>query len=982
MRKILLVLAFLLSFVNTTKASHCAGGELLYTWISDSTYKITLKFYRDCTGIPEPTSVTCYCVNTCVPVSSTSCFTVSLNKVTNIPNGQEVSTGCPGYPSTCNGGTFPGYKEWIYENTVTLPSRCNQWKFYISEGARNSAITNLYQPATQNMYVEAMLNNQYAQGNSSPYFTVKPVPYLCVNNPYNYNNGAVDPNNDSMSFSIIQPKTSPGACNVLAGSDITFTNTTSPPVIYNLTNNPLSSNNTFTISPTTGQISFTPNIQQVAVVSVLVKEWRNGIQIGSVMRDMQIIVKSCNIPPPSFTLDTITIVGGSWNNGRIEGCGGHTISFCFDAKSSNSNAILVVTSNNNITTPGSTLTTSHPFTDSVRTCFNWSPSLIDTGLRILTFTIKDSTCTPPGIPVSQTFIVPIYIWQQTHITTYPTICLGDYAMLQVAGGTQFTWSVLPGGSPVTSLTCTNCPAPFANPTVTTQYVVTSNLMGVCDKYKDTTTVTVSAIPIFNLGPDTVTCINNSLLLNTNLIPSAGTIYSIKWFPSTFLNKDTINKPICTPTKDTTYIVKITPNGLNQCARYDTLKIKVLQGFKLNNKDTAICAGNTVNINLTGDNRYTYTWTPNLFVSNPNIMSPTITPDTSRLYTIKASKTGCKDSLKTIYIDVQPNPTVFIGADKTICSGDTIHCTPLITPGTYPFYTYAWTPNGAFNNPTIANPIFNGVLTQNVKLVVSTPIGCSSSDDAVYSVVPSNFIQPLGVRPLCPGDSTQLLSVFAAPLTWIHWYPNLYISSDTTQEPTIWPPGNFTYLVVAQEVTGCIDSTLVNVEIKNLGTITLPDTVILYPGTSYQFNPGGNCLYFTWSPLNGLDNPNISSPITSVQSSIIYTVNAKTEFGCEVSDSVVVVVEDDSEIDVANAFTPGSAPNDIIRVQHHGIAKLGYFRIFNRWGQKVFETTNIDEGWDGTFNNTPQPVGIYIYTAEAYSYKGKRFYKQGNITLLR
>ena len=101
-----------------------------------------------------------------------------------------------------------------------------------------------------------------------------------------------------------------------------------------------------------------------------------------------------------------------------------------------------------------------------------------------------------------------------------------------------------------------------------------------------------------------------------------------------------------------------------------------------------------------------------------------------------------------------------------------------------------------------------------------------------------------------------------------------------------------------------------------------------------------------------------------------------------TESVVVVVEDDSEINVANAFTPGSVPNDIIRVQHHGIAKLNSFRIFNRWGQLVFETTNIDEGWDGTFNGQPQPIGVYVYYADAISYRGKRFYKQGNITLLR
>jgi gliding motility-associated-like protein len=364
------------------------------------------------------------------------------------------------------------------------------------------------------------------------------------------------------------------------------------------------------------------------------------------------------------------------------------------------------------------------------------------------------------------------------------------------------------------------------------------------------------------------------------------------------------------------------------------------------------------------------------------MSPTITPDTSRLYTIKASKTGCKDSIKTIYIDVQPNPTVFIGADRIICLGDTIQCISLITPGTYPFYTYTWTPNGAFNNPLIANPIFSSALTQNVKLTVTTPAGCNGSDDADYTVSSTNFIDPTGHTALCPGDSVKLLNTFSSPLLWVHWYPNLYIDSVTSQTPTIWPPTNFSYLVVAQEATGCLDSTLVLIDIKSSATSTLPDTVRLFPGNSYQFNPGGNCLYFNWFPWNGLDNPNISSPITNVQASIIYTVDAKTEFGCKTTDSVVVIVEDDSEIDVANAFTPCSEPNSIIKVQHHGIAKLGHFRIFNRWGQVVFETTNIDEGWDGRFNNEPQPIGIYIYTVEAYSYRGKRFYKQGNITLLR
>jgi gliding motility-associated-like protein len=520
-----------------------------------------------------------------------------------------------------------------------------------------------------------------------------------------------------------------------------------------------------------------------------------------------------------------------------------------------------------------------------------------------------------------------------------------------------------------------------SPSINTKYVVTSNLNNLCIN-KDTVDVNVIPTPQFNLGVDTVTCINNSLILNTHLTSLPTNNYNIKWLPSTYLSNDTIQTPLCTPTNDVTYIVKINSKSLYRCANYDTINVKVLKGFKLLTPDTAICAGNSINMNVQGDSRYAYSWYPTINVSDPNIMAPIILPDTSRLYTVKATKTGCKDSINTIYIDVQPNPIVYVGPDRNICFGDTIQLNPLITPSSYPYYSYSWSPIGSLSNPNIKQPVFAGLITKLVKLVVSTPAKCNGSDDAQFTVVPSNFLDTFIVKPLCPLDSVKILHPFVSQLNWIHWYPNLYIDSVDSETPTVWPTDNFTYLVVAQEVTGCIDSTLVNVEIKNQANLILPDTITLFPGDSYQFNPGGNCLYFSWLPWNGLDNPNISSPTTIVQSSIIYTVDAKTEFGCKTTDSVVVVVEDDSEIDVANAFTPGSEPNSIIKVQHHGIAKLGHFRIFNRWGQVVFETTNIDEGWDGTFNGVPQNIGVYIYTAEAYSYRGKRFYKQGNITLLR
>jgi len=62
--------------------------------------------------------------------------------------------------------------------------------------------------------------------------------------------------------------------------------------------------------------------------------------------------------------------------------------------------------------------------------------------------------------------------------------------------------------------------------------------------------------------------------------------------------------------------------------------------------------------------------------------------------------------------------------------------------------------------------------------------------------------------------------------------------------------------------------------------------------------------------------------------------------------------------------------------------LQYFRVFDRWGVKVFETTNIDQGWDGTFSGTPQPFGVYVYEVGAITNTGSNFEKHGNVTLIR
>ena len=964
-------------FNTQVKASHAAGAELRYDWISGSTYKFTYTFYRSCEpgAITEPASVTLCYHNTCGGTGN-----LTMQKSGGV-NGVDVSPGCPGYPTECSGGTTPGYKEWKYSGTVTLPSQCNYWTFFVSISARNSSIVNLNAPGGAALYVEATLDNLNAQGNSSPFFTVKPIGYMCVNSPFIFNNGAVDPNNDSLSYELIMPLDGGGSCTT-PSSPCTFATGGTLPV-FNLTNNPIGCNNTFSLSATTGALTLTPSLLGKQVLTIRVNEWKNGMKIGSIIRDMQWVIMPCSSNPPNLVPDSTTLTGVQLVNGQVQGCAGQPFNFCFNINSpTNPTAVLVATANNAAIATGSSLVFTGNGSANIQGCFTWNPTMADTGLTVLNVTVKDSTCTPPGILLSNTFTIPLFVWGPTKGGPDTAICSIDSIQLWAHGGLTYQWDVLPGGAPLSSLSCTNCANPWASPSVSTQYVVTSTSGNtLCFTHSDTVTVDVLPPPNFNLGPDITTCNGDSAHLNINLIPAPNTSYSINWFPSTFLSNDTIANPWVKPLHDTTYVVTVIPGGVGQCGGRDTLFVNVLQGFTLFNSDTAICKGQTVQIQAIGETAYTYKWSPTIGINNPNIINPGISPDTSRMYVIKASYPGCSDSIAKIYIDVQPNPTVYVGVDRILCMGDTVHLKSIVTPSSYPFYSYTWTPAGGLNSQNTPNPIFTALQTTNLVLTVKTPAKCNGSDQVKFTVINATFMQLSSDTAICPRDSAHIRAN-GNTISSIAWSPDYYLYNANTKTPVAFPVTTTTYTVIAVDTNNCKDTAYLTVEVKPDAVLTLPDSVRLYPGDSYQMDPGGNGLYFQWFPPLGLSETNISNPIATPNVNTRYFVQTSTEAGCTAVDSIDVYVSYDSDLGVPNAFTPGAGPNGLIKINHLGNANLVAFTIFNRWGQKVFETANLNDGWDGNFNGKAQPMGVYVYTVEAVSPNGRRFTKQGNITLIR
>ncbi len=495
----------------------------------------------------------------------------------------------------------------------------------------------------------------------------------------------------------------------------------------------------------------------------------------------------------------------------------------------------------------------------------------------------------------------------------------------------------------------------------------------------------------NLGPDITTCLGTSTILTPTMNPAGAPGYVFNWSPGTGLSSTNILNPTFTPltTGSQVFALRV-DSGI--CATSDTMRINVLPNT-FNTQDEAVCEGQTITLHVTGNDTLNYFWTytgpPPPFGSGPlldfpagNDQTPALKTDTTRTFTITAKYPGCPDVVKTLLVRVEPIPTVDLGEDTLFkCVFQPAYITTHVGPSWFGNYAYQWAPNQYIDKLTSPIILFTGNTDTMLYVTASTPLGCKNMDSIYVHVYPGKFGTLAPIDPaMCPRNAVTLTAGGGASY---RWDPPLYLSSTTAPVVSSEPVTTTEYTVYVSDSHGCVDTLRTTVTVNPEATVSLPDTVVLYPGESYQLSPAGNLLYYSWFPTVGLSpNAAVSNPLASPTVNTRYYVTGTTEAGCKASDSIYVLVRGESAIAMANAFSPGSAPNAEYKVMHMGTATLKAFRIYNRWGVKVFETSDINKGWDGTYSGEPQPMGVYIYTVEAISNTGKAFVKQGNVTLIR
>ncbi len=345
--------------------------------------------------------------------------------------------------------------------------------------------------------------------------------------------------------------------------------------------------------------------------------------------------------------------------------------------------------------------------------------------------------------------------------------------------------------------------------------------------------------------------------------------------------------------------------------------------------------------------------------------------------------GCTASFNTSVL-LGSNFTLLRQGDTTICEGTSKQLS-LISNATQ----YSWTPATGLSSTTIPNPVANPVVT--TQYIVTATLGRCSDNDTVIVNVNAAPIPNAGVDGfICYGQTYQMQ---ASGGTVYSWSPNTYLNNASIANPISAAGRDIIYtLSILSDINGCASLTTDQIRIDVTPPIkvkTFPYDTIGYTGDQFQLlavPSDSDVITYVWTPSTGLSDSRIANPVVTVGATgdvTQYQVTASTIAGCKGEGYLTVRVYRGPDIYVPTGFTPnGDGKNDRFTPFPVGMKSYNYFRIYNRWGQIVYSSTKLHDGWDGKLGGKDQQSGVFVWMIEGVTKDNRVITKKGTIALIR
>ena len=415
----------------------------------------------------------------------------------------------------------------------------------------------------------------------------------------------------------------------------------------------------------------------------------------------------------------------------------------------------------------------------------------------------------------------------------------------------------------------------------------------------------------------------------------------------------------------------------------------------------VCRGEEVIMSVT-DTSFVYSFE---WFFGDGFIDSTLNDSTSHIYNMNFNdsvsinlRTGPNDNCvitKKMPIYVHDLKAIFSGGDINTCTSDPVVFTDASTNTSGSVNKWIWY-YGDGNTDTTQGPQTHlySPGTYTVQLFVNNQFGCLDSLIKTFTVNSLPIATASNDTTICVGESVTLNATGGVSYVWS---PSTYLLNNSNlQNPTSKPDSLIYYVVTVTDVNNCSNTADVLIKVQHPismdlftiynGNQSSNDTVFIIMGDTVNFNAVTDSTgLFLWTPSDGLNCSTCPNPYANPIQSIGYSVMVYDTNQCNFETVRNVYIDvSEATIDVPTAFTPNgdNNGNDTIFVKGWGIKTLLEFKIFNRWGQVVFETTDLKKGWDGKYLGANQNVDTYVFIVRAEAYNGEVLYKKGYINLIR